>query len=378
MLTAPFSAQYGQSGGGAILTTTKSGTDNFHGSAFEEYNSQKLTALGYFQCLRTTVLPPTSHLKLLRRLLVYGLGRFGFPGSSTDASVTFISLPTGKTRSTTLSPPSMPTFLPWPSATGTSPAHCLTGQCNLSETQTQLLSPLRALSAAPPFQGNMIPVSRRDAVGMSIVALYPMPEHRIVQVLSSTTCLNLTAHSSYLYNADRIDFNATDHDHIWAKFSRDGPRNQPVPEIPNAANNSAFNGWTDDHYEVSWSHIFSPRISNEARGGYVSEVNFSYPVATNAGSLGLQGVPLTYQFPTVQTSLFPNLGAGSYAQTRDGHYIVNDAMVLQLGRHSLSVGGEFMRYAYSYYTPGVLSGAYSFSGIYTNVTGQTGFGLPGP
>src|SRR6185437_8258518 len=48
VLTAPFSAQYGQSGGGAILTTTKSGTEAFHGSAFESYSSQSLTALGYF------------------------------------------------------------------------------------------------------------------------------------------------------------------------------------------------------------------------------------------------------------------------------------------------------------------------------------------
>ena len=59
VLTAPFSAQYGQSGGGAILTTTKSGTDRFHGSAFEEFSNQDLTALGYFQP-RTTVLTPTS------------------------------------------------------------------------------------------------------------------------------------------------------------------------------------------------------------------------------------------------------------------------------------------------------------------------------
>src|ERR1700733_10526606 len=48
VLTAPFSAQYGQSGGGAILTTTRSGTEKFHGSAFESYSSQNLNALGYF------------------------------------------------------------------------------------------------------------------------------------------------------------------------------------------------------------------------------------------------------------------------------------------------------------------------------------------
>jgi Carboxypeptidase regulatory-like domain len=369
VLTAPFSAQYGQSGGGAILTTTKSGADHFHGSAFEEYNSQALTALGYFQA-RTTVLPPTS---------------FNYFGGSIGGPVLIPRLLDGRKRHLYF-------FTDWEDTLNNALAAINADVPTLAERSgdfsgplpngtmqpvgdpnTTVVSPKGAISRSP-FQGNVIPMTRLDPVGMSIVALYPMPNASCTNILYNY-CLNLTAHSSYLYNADRIDFNATDHDHIWAKFSRDGPRNQPVPEIPNIANNSAFNGWTDDHDEVSWSHMFSPRISNEARVGYVSEVNFSYPLTPNASSLGLQGVPLT-QFPSISTTLFPGLGAGSYAQTRDGHIILNDAMVLQLGHHSLSVGGEFMRYAYSYYTPGVLSGSYTFSGIYTNLTGQSGFGLP--
>jgi hypothetical protein len=133
-------------------------------------------------------------------------------------------------------------------------------------------------------------------------------------------------------------------------------------------------GWVDDHYEVSWSHIFSSRISNEARFGYVLEENFSDPVPANASSIGLQGVPLT-QFPSVTTNEYASFGAGSYEKIRDGHYIYNDALVLQMGKHTLSIGGEFMRYAYSYYEPGVFSGSYDFSGIFTSGSGQSGNGL---
>src|SRR6202012_3248042 len=108
---------------------------------------------------------------------------------------------------------------------------------------------------------------------------------------------------------------------------------------------------------------------------YVSEVNFSNPPAANASAIGLQGVPLT-QFPSVSTSQYASFGAGSYAMTRDGHYILNDALVLQMGHHSLPIGGEFMRYAYSYYEPGVLAGSYSFTGTFTTLSGQSGFGPP--
>ena len=369
VLTAPFSAQYGQSGGGAILTTTKSGQDQFHGSAFEEYNSQDLTARGYFT-KPGTVIPPTNFNYfggsvggpiLIPRLLNGRKRRLYF---FTDWEDTLNnSLNTVNTNVPTMAERSGDFSGLSPQGSATQP---------IGDPNTTVVSPSGKFVSRTQFPGNIIPASRLDPVGMNILAFYPQPN---CAFLTYNYCLNLTAHSSYLYNADRIDYNATDRDHFWAKFSRDGPRNQPVPVIPNAANNSAFNGWTDDHYEISWSRIFSPRISNEARLGYVSEENFSHPAPTNASAIGLQGVPLI-QFPTISTTLFPGLGAGSYSQTRDGHYILNDAIVMQMGRHSLSIGGEFMRYAYSYYAPGVLSGSYSFSGVYTSLNDQGAFGLP--
>src|SRR6202021_2886896 len=144
------------------------------------------------------------------------------------------------------------------------------------------------------FPGNMIPQSRLDQVGRNIAAFFPAPNCTPSPTFQFNYCSNPISVTSYLYNADRIDYNASDYDHIWAKSSRDGPRNQPTIDIPNAANTSAYNGWTDDHYEISWSPIFSPRISNEARVGYVSEVNFNTPLPADANSIGLQGVALPH------------------------------------------------------------------------------------
>ncbi len=123
------------------------------------------------------------------------------------------------------------------------------------------------------------------------------------------------------------------------------------------------------------SHILSPRISNEARVGYVSEENFSSPTTSNVSSIGLQGSS-THSIPLGNNLATDRLRSGFLCPHKDGHYILNDAMALQLGRHFLSVGGEFMRYAYSYYTPGVLSGKYTFNGMFTSVPGQSGSGLP--
>jgi hypothetical protein len=369
VLTAPFSAQYGQSGGGAILTTTKSGTERFHGTAFESYSSQSLNALGYFTKPGTIIQPSYFHYfggaiggpVILPKLLdgrkhrlyfftdwEYTLNHANAPFTTTVPTVAEL---TGDFSG--LSPVGTPTVPIYDPLTTTT-----VGKVT---TRTQ-------------FPGNIIPKSRIDAIGQNIAAFFPAPNCTPTPALPFNYCSNPISASSYLYNADRLDYNASDYDHLWAKFSRDGPRNQPTIDIPNVANTSAYNGWTDDHYEISWSHIFSPRISNEARAGYVSEVNFASPLPADASSIGLNGVPLT-QFPSIKTTQYASFGAGGYSRTRDGHYILNDAMVMQMGRHTLSIGGEYMRYAYSSYKPGVLSGSYTFSGGFTAIPGQSGYGF---
>lgn len=366
VLTAPFSAQYGQSGGGAILTTTKSGSEKFHGSAFESYSSQDLTARGYFTA-PTTVINPSS---------------FHYFGGSIGGPVLIPKLIDGRKHhlffftdwEDTLTHANSPVNTVVPTAaelggdfSGPSPQGGPTA--TIYDPQSTKIVGSKAVRS--PFPGNIIPKSRLDPVGLKIASFFPQPN---CNSNNNNYCSNPIAVSSYFYNASRIDYDVSDYDRLWAKFSRDGPTNQPVNNIPNVANTSAQNGWVDDHYEISWSHIFSPRITNEARFGYVSEENFSSPLPADSSSIGLQGVPLT-QFPSVKTTQYSNLGGVSYSRTRDGHYILNDGLVLQMGRHSLSVGGEFMRYAYSAYAPGILPGTYTFTGMFTAVPGQTGIGL---
>ena len=365
VLTSPFSAQYGQSGGGAILTNTKSGTDRFHGTAFESYSSQDLSALNYFTAPGTVINPSFFH---------YFGGSLGGPARIPHVF-------SGKRR--------LYFFTDWeytlqhansPFDTTVPTAQELTGDFSGTYAQggtspviydPQSTKIVGGKVVRTAFANNVIPTARIDQIGRNVASFFPKPN---CSLGSFNYCVTPIAVSTYLYNADRIDADVTDNDHVWAKFSRDGPRNQAVNDIPNAANVSAPGGWTDDHYAISWNHIVSPNMSNEARAGYVWEGNFSTPAPADASAIGLQGVPLT-QFPKVSTNQFASFGAGGYSRTRDGHFILNDALSMALGHHSLSVGAEFMRYAYSVYSPGVLSGSYTFNGTFTSGNGQSGVGL---
>jgi hypothetical protein len=369
VLTAPFSAQYGQSGGGAILTTTRSGTAKFHGTAFESYSSQNLNALGYFTRPNTIIQPSYFH----------------YFGGSVGGPIILPRVLDGRKHNLyfftdweyTLNHANSPFTTTVPTAaelTGDFSGVTPTGFATQPIYDPLTTTTVGKVATRTQFPGNIIPKSRFDQVGLNLAAFFPAANCTPNPLSQFNYCSNPISATSYLYNADRIDYNASDYDHLWAKFSRDGPRNQPTINIPNIANTSAYGGWTDDHYEVSWSHIFSPRISNEARVGYVSEVNFSSPLPADASAIGLKGVTLT-QFPNIKTTGYASFGVGGYSRTRDGHYIINDAIVMQMGRHTLSAGGEYMRYDYSSYKPGVLSGTYTFSGGYTAVPGQSGYGL---
>jgi Carboxypeptidase regulatory-like domain/TonB-dependent Receptor Plug Domain len=368
VLTSPFSAQYGQSGGGAILTTTKSGTRDLHGSLFEYHNDQSLNALSYFSP------PNATNPKAV----------FNYFGGSVGGPVDIPHLINGRKHHLFF-------FTDWEDTLNASSRILYTNVPTDAERTGDFSGPTPQGQPNPPvydpqtlyrksdgtiggtqFKNNMIPSGRLDSVGMKLLAFYPSSN---CNYLTYNYCVIPPGHNSYLYNADRVDYNVSDYDHIWAKFSRDGPSGSAVDYIPNAANTSSESGWTDDHYEASWSHIFGAKVSNEARFGYVSEVNFTYPAVPAVDSIGLKGVTLS-QFPNISITGLTDLGTSAYYYDLDGHYVFNDAVVVVLGRHTLSLGGEYMDYIYSRYNPGVLSGNYDFNGQFTSTSGQSVLGLP--
>ena len=251
VLTAPFSAQYGQSGGGAILTTTKSGTKDFHGSLFYYHNDQSLNALSFFSAPNT-----------LRPVNV-----FNYFGGSIGGPVLIPKVFDGRKHRLFF-------FTDWEDTLNAKSAVLTTDVPTTAERAGDFSGLTPQGTPNPPiydpatsvvvngqrqetqFPGNVIPAARLDSVAKNIISFYPAPN---CNYLTYNYCVYPTGHNSYLYNADRIDYNVTDYDHIWAKFSRDGPTTGAVQYIPNAANTSALNGWRDDHDEASWSHIFGPK-----------------------------------------------------------------------------------------------------------------------
>ena len=60
VITANYSAEYGRTSGGVITAATRSGTNSFHGDAFEFVRNSALDAANFFDNFTGTPKPPFS------------------------------------------------------------------------------------------------------------------------------------------------------------------------------------------------------------------------------------------------------------------------------------------------------------------------------
>lgn len=151
--TTTFSAEFGRYGGAVINTTIKSGTNSFHGSAFEFLRNSALDANNFFNN-RSPTEPAAVPAEPV----------WGYSGRSGDNRLFFFGsyqgtrIAQGVTAVTTapLESEKQGQF----SQTVFDPA----------TTRTEAGSPTRG-----PCPGNRVPSNRFDPVGAKMAALYPAP-----------------------------------------------------------------------------------------------------------------------------------------------------------------------------------------------------------
>lgn len=109
----------------------------------------------------------------------------------------------------------------------------------------------------------------------------------------------------------------------------------------------------------------------------VQEDNYTTVASAPVPELGLKGVDLS-SFPQVSVSQMIAPGSKASNRDRDRSWVFNEALTLSKGRHSIKFGGDFRRQMYNNYSPGKLSGSYSFGNTFSAVSpndSKSGFGL---
>ena len=372
LVTQNPSAEFGNFLGGIVNTTIKSGTNSYHGSAFEYFRNDALDANQWSNGLTDT---PKGALRYNR----FG-GTFG--GPIVKNRLFFFADYEGQRMDT----PSTQTIqvLSQAERAGNFAQLCpigfnAAGLCTAT-TATQLAANTQLYMPQAGVNPNArvpIPFNNLTAAGLTLSpaasaivnsSLYPLP----------TSGNNFSYQQQILNNADqgdiKVDWTPTDKDRVFGRYSQQSFRN-PTTQTYLLANN----GFTNFNYPlkngvIGWTRTISPSLINDFRAGFsyfpVSQ-GYTNPTGENLPqTFGIPGSPSTF-LPSIQ-GLFGNVanianGLSAFNTFSDTVFQIGDSIVKTHGNHELHVGFQFNNYRDNFLYPGNegLAGFFNFNGQYT-------------
>ena len=368
LITTNPPAEYGNSMGAIINTTMKSGTNQFHGSAFEFLRNDKLNANTWFG---NATNQPRTHFSQN----IFG----GTVGGPIRKNRLFF----------------FADYQGWDRALGTTsgvftviPAAWRTG--DLSSLGRQLFDPLSQTEATPgtyvrqPFANARIPLDRISPVALNLFkdpGLYPLP-----LIASNSNNWNGAGHQTIIEKIGdaKIDYMLSSKDSLVGRFSGGENDSTPISALRVNPTQPALTGTRSGF--IGWDHTFTPHVINEARAG----VNrFHQTVRTtdtgHIGNLAQQlGIPGGNSpgpgLPLLTIAGVSGIGnRGSDSVTAATTFQYTDSLNFTLGRHIFKTGAEVLRYRQNrfYGSNNGVFGAFDFNGSYTQQIGvnNTGSGV---
>ena len=244
VVTSPYSAEYGRSPGAAISVTTKSGTNAFHGGAYDYYRNDRFDSNTYFNEDFRTERNLAPNPKFVNDQNQYG-AHLGGPIRKDKAFFFMDYEGTRITRGVTR----------------------ITRVPTLDERRGVFSGTVRDPLTGQPFPNNTIPSNRFDPVAAAILALLPEPN-------TPGTNNYTRPDAEVIDNADRflgrVDLRLSDSDNVFGRYIYT-TRTRVLPGwfggiIDGTASSALGDQSMKSHGLVAgWTRILSPSLVNEFR-----------------------------------------------------------------------------------------------------------------
>ncbi|MGB6675388.1 MAG: carboxypeptidase-like regulatory domain-containing protein, partial [Terriglobales bacterium] len=379
VLTYNYSAEYGERAGPTVLVTTKSGSNQFHGSVFEYFRNTDLDARNYFA--------PTKNK--------FNLNQFGGSlGGPIQKDKTFFFLDyqakmqrlgvpfTGLVPTTAMTTPDAAgdynfNLDPFGNPRGSSAFPNLTNPYSQSPFQcvpgTTTPEPVNVNgSQAAGSVCNTIPAALVNSAGAKAIQLYPTPN--AANLASGFNYVNQPVRKLNEGTGDiRVDHNFSTKDSIFGRFSYDQATNFVPGGSPTWAEVNAFgsNQYIDNHGRnaaVSETHLFSDRTINQASFGFSRIFNHILSFGTGSCEAAIIGIPganlgshcdgvtgypaslnqsnkdcISCGLTSFQMTNYMSLGDRGYAPYQGGTnvYSASDTLDLIRGKHNIRFGATY-------------------------------------
>ena len=355
--TSAYSAEFGRTGNGFLNYTTKSGTNDFHGSAFVQLRNQALDARGFFY-IAPLPSAQTVHNQNLEALTVGGPvwipklfnGRnkafFFFSGERSRAkdivSSSLISVPTAGARAGDFSNLLGANGLPIPIY-------------NPFDAGGNVLA---NANARQPFPGNIIPKNLINPVAAAMLSYEPLPQNPN-SFLNNNPVVNTgqrdPGENQGVY-AIKGDWNKSDKMRFNGLFSRQyfNGCNICLGPVPGPEAEGFQENYDNRYVHFNMDYIFKPTLLNHFSFNYNqrngaeapnvrlgSNVTGAYGIATR-----LPGVP-TYEESPLYTSYsigsFGNFNTTKSDKLLGGTWDIKEGLTWVKGRQTWKYGFEYMR-----------------------------------
>jgi hypothetical protein len=279
--TSNHDAELGRASGAVTNVILKSGSNQFHGSAYEFLQNSAFDARSFFS-------PTVGHQAYnyfgatiggpVRKNKLFFFGDY-LRTTDHEAATQLVTLPSALSR---------------------------TG--NLSEGSTKVYDPATGLqdgtgTGRTPFPGNVIPASRIDPISLKILALVPLPNLPFSAAAPSNNFTNLLPFTKNTDFTDgKVDYNLSDNNRLSGRFSFQRPVVYQAPIFGQAGGpgpGGAFMGTgIQKTYStgVNWNHLFTPTFLTEFRFGvahYHNAAQNSDYGTQSSTALGIPGINIS-------------------------------------------------------------------------------------
>ena len=417
--TSNFSAQFGRSGAAVLNATIKSGTNEFHGAAWEFFRNDVLDAADFFENankikkgeLRQNQFGGTLGGPIVKNKVFFFMDYQGL--RRVQGTVLSGAVPTAAERASgytdfsdlislqsgTTSPDALGRVFPL--GTVFDPATTRAIIANQVDPSTGIVAPVSGYARNPfgslgsascpagtmnfvgmvaACQLNQIPLGRLDPNAIALMNLYPNPTtSSLVNNFANSPKLNESSNSFDV----RGDVNFSPNDQVFARFSWvDDP--QFIPGIfGGVADGGGFQQGNQtaksDQTAIGWTHTFSPVSINEFRAGFnYLKTTRSGPVANTFGipaQYGIQGVPQTTLnggLPAFSITGLATLGSNAFLPSDEvtSTFQITDDVTKIYGKHTFKFGFEFQHVKFSTLQPPWSHGQFEYNGAFTDIPTQ--------
>jgi hypothetical protein len=314
-----------------VTTTSKSGTNNFHGGLFDNEENSTLNAGDPF-----TLTKPSIHM---HNFGAYLGGPLEIPHLYDGHNKTFFFASYEGLRL----PKETPILVSVPS---------------MAMRQGNLCSYLAGQGVAQIYQPNGTPIPCANVPISPVAAntlntLFPQPNFGPLDSYQNNYQENVSTPINSNQGDFRLDQNLTSNQSVFMRFTykrmeqTESPLNVGSPVL-----GAVSAPETDSGLTAAYNYIIRPNLLNELRVGYSgSDVasNFNANPASLVSQIGITGLPMVPNYATAPNFMingFVSTGGGNASEQINKTFQIIDNLSWTKHRHNLKFGAEFQRLRY--------------------------------